>query len=312
MFYSFLPPFHSMGFTVTGILPLVVGGKGVYAPDPTDTGQMLRDIVRYRPTIICSAPTFLAGLFQIAQPDQLRSLRLIVSGAEKAPPYLFEKVKELGSHAHLLEGYGITECSPILTLNRLGEEPRGVGYPVPGVELLIVHHETHQSLPRGQEGLILARGPNVFIGYLGDPGRNPFLNVEGKQWYNTGDLGSLDEAGALTLSGRLKRFVKIGGEMVSLPAIEAALEEIGKAQSWGGSVASRQFAVIPRIKAAERLELVLFTNVSVAVEQVNDGLRGHGISNLARIAEVKTFASLPLTGSGKIDFRTLEEQVQAS
>src|SRR5690606_11019878 len=127
---------------------------------------------------------------------------------------------------------GVTECSPILTANRPGKPRKGVGAPLPGIDLLIVHPETHEVLPKNTEGLVLARGPNIFKGYLNPGLKSPVLRVNGAEWYNTGDIGQLDEENRLTLSGRLKRFVKSGGEMISLQAIESGIMNCAEASSW--------------------------------------------------------------------------------
>lgn len=222
-----LPPFHSFGFTVTGLLPLLAGIKVAFTPDPTDGKRLAQAAEHWGATILCGPPTFLKAVLKAAKPEQLRTVRLCFSGAEKAPPELLGLMAPFGGENFFVEGYGITECSPVITFNRQGKPHRGVGQPAEGVELLIVHPETFAPLPIGAQGLILARGPNVFNGYL-NPGLNsPFIEIDGKSWYKTGDLGFLDKDGSLTLSGRLKRFVKVGAEMISLAAVEDGLLQIG-------------------------------------------------------------------------------------
>ena len=112
-------------------------------------------------------------------------------------------------------------------LNRPNIPHKDVGQPLPGVELKIVHHETFEPLPLNTQGLILARGPSVFKGYLNPGLESPFITIEGVEWYKTGDLGSLDENGFLTISGRQKRFIKVGPEIISLSAIETPFSESG-------------------------------------------------------------------------------------
>jgi acyl-CoA synthetase (AMP-forming)/AMP-acid ligase II/1-acyl-sn-glycerol-3-phosphate acyltransferase/acyl carrier protein len=296
--YSILPPFHSLGFTVTTFFPLVTGGKVFFSPDPTDARRLAGEIEAYRPTLICAAPTFLKGIKAVSRPEQLAALRLMITGAEKAPEELFEWVDTLPSE--LIEGYGITECSPILTINRLGQPRRGVGEPIEGVELAIVDLESRQPLPDGEVGLILARGPGVFSGYLGTD-KDPFVEVEGKRWYNTGDLGRLDEVGALHLAGRLKRFVKMGGEMMSLPALETALE----------GAFEGQLAVVAREEEGQRPELHLFTTEEIALEAANQAIRNAGMGALAKLSQVHQIAHMPVMGTGKIHFRKLQEMVES-
>ncbi|NGX51715.1 MAG: Bifunctional protein Aas, partial [Chlamydiae bacterium] len=256
IFYGVLPPFHSFGFTITGLLPILSGLRVFYAPDPTDSHGMARDCFLRQITFICCAPSFYRNLFRIATPRQLKSVRLFVSGAEKTPPELFEHAKRLGKK--MIEGYGITECSPIVTINRTERVARGVGQPFEGVELCLIHPETQQKIPNDQQGEICIRGPNVFAGYLGKDAPDPFIEIDGKRWYRSGDLGSIDPDGYLILGGRLKRFVKIGGEMVSLIALEEELTRYGREHEL-----IKKDEELPQLaieaKEGERPSLILFT-----------------------------------------------------
>lgn len=307
---SILPPFHSLGFSITTLFPLVMGFRAVYSPDPTNASALLSLFPAYHPTIICSAPTFLKGLFHRGTPEELSHLRLIVSGAEKAPQDLIQQIAALGEGHEFLEGYGITECSPILTLNRPGETHQGVGAPLPGVTLKIVDPETLHSLPEGARGLILARGENVFSGYLGEKPTDPFVEVEGECWFSTGDLGYFDSHGSLILSGRLKRFIKIGGEMISLPAIEEALAECARSEGWPTSTAGCHLAVIPHEEEGKRPELLLYSDCYIPLEEANAALRSRGFGPLSRLSATYEVAEIPLMGSGKVDYRTLQEEHQ--
>jgi len=299
---SFLPPFHSFGFTVTGLVPLLAGLKAIFAPDPLNGRGLACQIAASQATVLCAAPTFLDSILRAAKPEQLQSLRLIVLGAERPPPSLIDQVHQLIPGAQILNGYGITECSPIVTLQRPGEPSEGVGRPLPGVELLVVHPETLAPLPIGQNGLILIRGPGVFNGYL--EGRSPFVDVEGKRWYNSGDLGLVDSRGALHLSGRLKRFVKIGGEMVSLAAIEAAVLE--RLRQRDPAVEPSAAAVIAQ-EVEGRPDLILFTSHEISLDEANEAVRSGGVSNLARLAGVRRLQPMPITSTGKIDYRGLTQ-----
>ncbi|HEY5259184.1 MAG TPA: AMP-binding protein, partial [Rhabdochlamydiaceae bacterium] len=182
--YGILPPFHSFGFAVTGMMPLMIGLKVYYAPDPTHSMGMLRDIENWKLTLFISAPTFIKGVFNLASPDQLKSLRYVVGGAEKVPQELFAFMEKRGGQ--MLEGYGITECSPVVTLTRPKKPRKGVGQPLPGIELCIVSPETREVMLPGQEGEICIHGPNVFKGYLGTD-KKPFIELDGKRWYLSGD-----------------------------------------------------------------------------------------------------------------------------
>ncbi|MGC2595078.1 MAG: AMP-binding protein [Rhabdochlamydiaceae bacterium] len=302
-----LPPFHSFGFSVTGLYPLLMGMRVCYSPDPNDSHGLVRAIAQWKPKLFCCAPSFIKAIFRIAKPDQLRSLNIIVSGSEKTPQDLFDYAKEHLPKMHLLEGYGITECSPVVSIDRIGEPHKGVGRPIPGVELMIVDHETLQPLPCGQEGEVCIAGPNVFNGYLGDL-RNPFITVNGKKWYASGDRGSLSEEGHLILSGRLKRFMKIGGEMVSLGGLEEELIQIAREKSWvKGDHEGPPLAVGVREKESDKPMIVLFTTFPITKEDVNSALKSSGMGRIVKISEVRTLEQIPLTGTGKTHYRLLDE-----
>jgi acyl-CoA synthetase (AMP-forming)/AMP-acid ligase II/1-acyl-sn-glycerol-3-phosphate acyltransferase len=302
---SFLPPFHSFGFSVTGLLPLIAGWRVGFMPNPTQGRRLAAAIKRWGITAVCGAPTFLKMILRGASEDQLSSIRLIVSGAESCPEQLVQSWKELIPNFSFLEGYGITECAPILTFNPPNSQHKGVGLPLPGVEIIIVDPDTHAKLPPLKEGLILAHGPNIFSGYLSSSAASPFINTQGKRWYNTGDLGYLDEDGYLTLVGRLKRFVKIGGEMVSLAAIEMALQSFASREGWSLAPDAPSIAVCAKEESDEKTQLLLFTTFSVEKSRVNELLREAGLSNLLRISAVKEVPHIPLLGTGKINYRGL-------
>lgn len=300
--YGVLPPFHSFGFTVAGLVAIFVGMRLALFPDPTDSAAMAKGIHRWDATIFCAAPSFLKGLFEAAKPGELDSVRMFVSGAERAPSELYDAVKKLGTNAILCEGYGITECSPILTLNRPNMPPKGVGIPLPDVELITIHPETLERLPPGAEGEICVHGPNVFHGYLGNL-RTPFLELHGKRWYRTGDLGFLDAGRHLILSGRLKRFIKVGGEMISLGAVEKAiLERVGD---------QGQIALCADEKTEGRPELILFTTSPLDVSVVNEWVKEAGFSRLVKVASVIQIEEIPLMGTGKTDYRKLTASIKA-
>lgn len=223
----------------------------------------------------------------------------MVSGAERAPKSLFESVEKLGGIA-LREGYGTTECGPMVTANALyAEKTCGVGTPLLDTEVLIVHPDTFEPLAIGERGMVLTRGPGMFSGYLAQA-QDPFRQVNGVKWYVTGDLGILNKDGALTLAGRLKRFVKIGGEMVSLPAIEEAL-----AVKWPPGEEGPTIAVKSVEHDEGRPELVLFTTHELSLDEVNDEILACGFANISRIGRVVKLDEIPLLGSGKTNYREL-------
>lgn len=302
--YGFLPPFHSFGFTVTGLLPMITGLKTAYSPNPTASRRLANGIGLWQPTVICGTPTFILGICRAARDQRLDSLRIIVTGAEKAGDELFEIVREQSS-AEILEGYGITECAPVLTISRCNEPRAGVGRAVGDVEIRVVDPDDRTPRDIGRQGLILVSGSNVFGGYLDRDSSDAFTSIEGNRYYITGDLGNLDEAGHLTISGRLKRFVKIGGEMISLPAMEEAIE-----QAYPNASGEPQAALTYAERDGERPLLALFAVPRTDPEQVNAVLKTAGFSNLARVHRVLTLAAIPLLGTGKTDYRTLTAELK--
>lgn len=302
--YGVLPPFHSFGFSLTGLFPLLTGLRVFYAPDPTDTHGMARDCFFRKVTLLCCAPSFYRNLFRIATPRQLKSVRLIVSGAEKAPKELFEHAKRFGKK--MIEGYGITECSPIVSINEEGDASKGVGSPVSSVKLCVIHPETGEKIPDSEQGEICIHGTSVFKGYLGKDVPDPFIEIEGEKWYRSGDLGHLAPDGSLILGGRLKRFVKIGGEMVSLVALEEEITRFGRESGLIKKEEEKPQLAIG-VKEGDRPQLILFTTFSIEKEKVNGLLLEAGFPRLVKISEVKQIKEIPMTGTGKIQLRRLRE-----
>ena len=306
--YGILPPFHSFGFAVTGMMPLMIGLKVFYAPDPTHSTRMLRDIEHWKITLFISAPTFIKGVFNLATNDQLKSIRYAVGGAEKVPQELFAFMEKRGGE--MLEGYGITECSPVVTLTRPKKPRKGVGQPLPGIDICIVSPETREVMLPGQEGEICIHGPNVFKGYLGTD-KNPFLELDGRRWYLSGDIGHLETDGTLSLSGRLKRFVKIGGEMVSLGGLEEELLKMASEKKWLPAVKddAPPLAVAVLEKDSDKPLIVLFSTFDINKDEINQALRDRGYSALVKIADVRKVPLIPITGAGKTHYHALDEML---
>ena len=302
-----LPPFHSFGFSVTGLLPLLIGLKVCFAADPTDGRQMAADVEHWKVTVLCCAPSFLQGMFHVAKRNQFKTVRLVVSGAEKASQELFDVVSSLPRRPELLEGYGITECSPIVSINRLHAPPRGVGKPIDNVELCVIDPETEAELPPQTDGEICIAGPNVFSGYLGIQ-KNPFIEIGNKRWYRSGDRGHIDPDGNLILTGRLKRFVKMGAEMVGLGGIEEDIYKISIEKEWiSVSSDKSQIAVHAQEKDGEKPRIIVYTTADLDRDRVNEALREKGMSRLVKVSEVKQIDEIPVSGTGKIQYRKLEE-----
>jgi long-chain-fatty-acid--[acyl-carrier-protein] ligase len=305
---AFLPPFHSFGFSVTGTLGLFSGIRTAFYPNPTDGKGLAKSFQTWGGTISCGAPTFVRSMLKAAAPGQLDTMRLCIVGAERTPPELVELVKKIGKEDCLLEGYGITECAPIISGNFPNQPLRGVGKPLEGIEVIVVHPETFDVLPQGEEGLFLARGPNVFKGYLNPGLASPFVEVNDKEWFNTGDIGYLDEEGFMIISGRKKRFIKAGGEMVSLQAIESGLLSGADKNKWSLSEDRPSLAIIGKENPGGRPELSLITTFETDKDEVNQTLKDSGFSNIVRISQVIKLEEIPLMGTGKVNYRVLEEK----
>jgi long-chain-fatty-acid--[acyl-carrier-protein] ligase len=301
---GFLPPFHSFGLLGNVIATILAGIRVVHHPDPTDAAALVRITAGYRTSLLVSTPTFLSYMLARATPDDLRSLRIIITGAEKCPEAIFARARELAPQATILEGYGITECSPVIAGNRPGRVRAGtVGLPVDGVELCVVDPESKRLLPGNTPGLLLVRGPSVFHGYLKYDGPDPFLEVDGRRWYVTGDLVRLDEEGYIHFCGRLKRFLKAGGEMISLPALEEPFNE-----RWPPTEDGPQVAV-EGVETADGRWIVLFTTQDISLREAGAILAEAGFRGVMRLDEVVRLGAFPVLGTGKTDYKVLRQMV---
>ena len=306
-----LPPFHVFGWSLS-ILPLLCGVRVCFSPDPLDGGALAKQILRWKCTILMMAPTFLAHLFKVASIGQLKTLRLVISGAEKAQANLLEFIAKLG-HVKFVEGYGLTETSPILSCGSVYENSMvGVGKVVDSCEVIIMNTESLEKLPMPHQiGEILCYGESVFSGYYKQDNRDVFVTIDGKKYYRTGDLGYFDEGGNLHLEGRLKLSFKRGGEMISSQAIETTLAACAIEKKWveEGSVSGALFAVVPKEKQASSTKIVLFTTLDLSIDQVNTALKDKGFARLYKINEIIKLEEMPILKSGKICYRKLFDKV---
>lgn len=305
-----LPFFHSFGFTVTLWLPAMLGVSVVYHPSPLDlaaVGELVRD---YLVTFLMATPTFLQAYLRKCSPEDFGSLRFVIAGAEKLPERLAVAFEDRFG-IRPLEGYGATECSPVVAVNthdyrapgfrQVGAKRGRIGHPLPGVTVRIVDPDTREPLPIGTPGLLLVKGPNVMQGYLGKPEKTAEVLQDG--WYVTGDIASEDEDGFLTITDRLSRFSKIGGEMVPHVKVEERLHELVGATE-------RKFVVtsVPDDKKGERL-VVLHILRPDELKIVLDQLPHSGLPNLwtPRPNQFFTVEELPHLGTGKLDLRRIRE-----
>ncbi|MEI8139148.1 MAG: AMP-binding protein [bacterium] len=309
-----LPPFHSFGLSCTMLLPLCSGIPVAYHPNPTEGAILVRLIEAYRITLLVGTPTFLNGILRAVASsplkgedrgeggDVLRSLRAVISGAEKCPEQTYDLVKRRWPHMKLIEGYGITECSPVVAANDENDpKPGTIGRVLPSVDYAIQDMETGRFAQGGTTGLLLVRGASIFGGYLNYEGPSPFVEFDGKQWYRTGDLVRQQEDGTLIFSGRLKRFVKLGGEMVSLPAIEEVL-----VRHYGTPADEKPILAVEASPVELNPELVLFTIRDLDREDVNNRIKEAGLSPIHNIRTIRKVDEIPVLGTGKTDYRALK------
>jgi long-chain-fatty-acid--[acyl-carrier-protein] ligase len=302
-----LPPFHSFGLMGTLLLPILAGVRVVHHPNPNEVSALAKIIEKYRVTLLLGTPTFVANIVRASAGADLTSLRLCVTGAEKCPRETYDSMKSRCPKAVILEGYGITECSPVVAVMREDDvQPGTIGKPLPSVTALVLDLDTGQPAASGRTGMLLLRGPSIFGGYLNYSGPSPFETFRGESWYRTGDLVKADDQNRLTFMGRLKRFVKIGGEMVSLPAVEEVLMRTYARQDDKGP----PLAVLPTADD-QHPELVLFTIRPVDRAQANKTLQEAGLSGLHNIRIVREISQIPVLGTGKTDYRALAQLLAA-
>lgn len=315
---AMLPPFHSLGLTGNIVVPLVFGMPAVYHPNPAEAAR-LNEICRlWRCSVTISPPTFLEAMLQRAQTGDLASLRLGFVGAEKCPKAVYTAFAAQTGGV-LCEGYGVTECSPGVCVNPPDDpRPGTIGRALPLVRLAVVVQESGRPLRRAlpdEQGLLLIDGPNVFAGYLPPPASmahlpqpaSPFMLFEGQRWYCSGDMVSADAGGHLTFRGRLQRFVKIGGEMISLPYMENVL--LTAFESQRGTQEGPLLAVESH-EEADKPVISLFSTLPLSRDEANAALRQAGLSSLYAVQRVRKVTSIPVLGTGKTDYRSLRGMLE--
>lgn len=307
---AFLPFFHSFGYTVTLWTVLTLAPKGVYHFSPLDAkivGKLCRE---HKATILLSTPTFLRGYLKRCSTEELKTLDVVVVGAEKMPVDLATAYEQKFG-ARPVEGYGATELSPLVSVNvpqsrsrspdALERREGSVGRPVPGVEAKIVHPETREPVPTGESGMLLVRGPNVMKGYLNRPDATAEVVRDG--WYTTGDIAYLDAEGFIHITGRESRFSKIGGEMVPHIRIEEAIAQI---LANGDEELKAVVTAVPDERRGERI-VVLHTALDKSPREICQALAATGMPNLW-IPSPDSFyevPALPVLGSGKLDLKEM-------
>ena len=311
-----LPFFHTFGSTVTLWYPLIEGVRIVTYPNPLEAVKNAALIERYKLTLLLATPTFLRGYLRKVEPDKLRSLRLVITGAEKLPLDLAKNFEQRFKQ-RVFEGYGLTETSPVVSVNlpepqptKPGEQAQpssrlgSVGKMAPGIAAEIRQPETDGKLSLHETGMLWLRGVNIFEGYLHDPERAADVLQDG--WLKTGDLGRFDEDGFLYIEGRLSRFSKIGGEMVPHEAIESRIVDLlglsGRDE--------RPFAIMGVQDEAKGEALVLLSAVDVDLAELRSKLHDAGVPNLWIPKQVQRVESIPVLASGKLDLKKCKEVAQ--
>jgi acyl-[acyl-carrier-protein]-phospholipid O-acyltransferase/long-chain-fatty-acid--[acyl-carrier-protein] ligase len=297
VFLSILPLFHVFGLTVDFWIPLLNGCSMVTYPNPLDYKEVCNFARQYKATIIAATPSFFYGYLQRSEPGDFSSVRFAFSGADKLPLKIYEGF--LKKHGiKVFEGYGATETSPVISVNTEDYNRMGsTGKPIPNVQVKIVDIDTGKEVEPHQEGKVLVRGDNVMEGYLGDLEETSMRIRDG--WYDTGDIGMIDSDGFLWHKGRLKRFVKVGGEMVSLVKVEDLLSRL-----LPEDVICCVVDVPNSIKGADVVAAV--ANGNFDRHQIMKELK----RELPAIAIPKEFyiiEDIPMMASGKVNFREVEK-----
>ncbi len=303
-----LPFFHSFGFTVTLWCPLVRGFGVYYHPNPLDGATIATMARDNRLTLLLSTPTFLLAYIRRAKKEDFATLRLVVTGAEKLKTRVADSFEKKFA-IRPLEGYGATELSPVAAVNvpnvtidrvtHVGTKEQSVGHPIPGMTMKVVDPESAVELPEGEEGLLLAKGPNVMRGYLRKPEKTAEVLRDG--WYSTGDIARIDKDGFVFLLDRMSRYSKIGGEMVPHLAIEEILIEAL------GTIGQCVFVTgAPDERKGEQL-VVLYTPEAGDPDRLFAILKESDLPNLWKPRRENYFEidELPQLGSGKLDLKAM-------
>ena len=307
-----LPFFHSFGLTVCLWLPAVTGRRIAYHANPLEAKSVTRMIAAEHCHLLVTTPTFASHYITAAKAGALDSLRFVILGGEKLTEAIEEQLTHTLPHAHILQGYGCTECGPVVAINvpdelllhGTGQHPGSVGRPIPGVRIKVVDQATRKEMPTGTDGLILVNSASCMQGYYKDSELTDAV-FEKNDWYITGDIGHVDADGFLTLTDRLSRFSKISGEMVPHGKIEEALAAVMD----GGS--DSVVVAIPHGSKGEALAVLTTSTQSAAT--IHAALKKQGLPNLWIPAAdaIFTVPSIPYLATGKRDLQAIRALVQA-
>ena len=302
-----LPLFHGYGFTVLFAFPALHGIMVAYLLNPLGSEEIIKAIEKFKLTILTATPTFLQKYLHKATAEKIASLRLVITGAEKLRPELSDRFYKM-TGKEIIEGYGCTELSPIVTVNfnnsifdlaTRSNHPGSIGCPLPGVHVRIVDTETGVELPPGKSGKMQVKSGTVMLGYLNDPEQTARVIQDG--YYDTGDIARFDDDGYIYITGRASRFSKIGGEMVPHEGVEDGLLKFLACET-------REVAVTGKSDSKRGEKLVVFySHKDMDIPAAIEYLQKLEMPNLwiPKKEDFYYVEELPLLGSGKLDLRKL-------
>lgn len=290
-----LPAFHCFGLTVGSLMPPLLGLQVVCHPTPLQPKEIVQRIRKHNATILVSTDTFITQYARVGEPGDLSSLRLTVCGAER----LRDETRAFLRKKHnieLLEGYGVTEASPVIAANRPGaNRPGTVGQLMAGMEMRL---DPVEGIPNA--GRLVVKGPNVMLGYLKPDAPGKIVPPEGG-WHDTGDVVSIDDEGFIAIKGRLKRFAKIGGESVSLAVVESCASALWPEHGHAA-------VTIPDGRKGEQIVLVTTNTQADRVDLVG-WAHNHGVTELAVPRRLIHVDDIPVLGTGKTDYVKVQKMV---
>jgi len=293
-----LPTFHCFGLTVGAIMPMLFGLKSVYHPTPLQPHEIVRRIKGYGATILLSTDTFMSQYARAGEQGDLNSLRIAVCGAERVRDETRQLLRRKYA-MEILEGYGVTETSPVAAANQPGAmRPGTVGRLMPGMQARL---EPVEGIPNA--GRLFLKGPNVMMGYIKPENPGAVEPLDGG-WHDTGDVVAIDEDGFIAIKGRLKRFAKLGGEAVSLAVVENCASAVWPdfahaAIAFPDGRKGEQIVLVTTNPEAQRIELVGWA-------------QNHGVSELAIPRKIIHVKDIPVLGTGKTDYVKVEKMALAS
>lgn len=291
-----LPTFHCFGLTVGAVLPLVAGIKVIFHPSPLQPKEIVKRIRNGAATILIATDTFISQYARTGQEGDLDSVRLAVCGAERVKDETRSYVRRK-FQIEILEGYGATEASPVVAANQWERNrPGTVGVLMQGMEAKLVPVE---GITDG--GRLLIRGPNIMTGYL-RPSNPGVIERPEDGWHDTGDIVSIDDEGFIRIQGRIKRFAKIGGEMVSLAVVENCASA-----AWP----DYQHAAISVPDPRKGEQIILLSEApDCNREDILSWAQRHGVPEIAVPRRVLLVKEIPVLGTGKIDYAAVQREAE--